>query len=316
MLESVIEGQGVYFAYGRHVVFDDFDIHVPRGSIYGLVGPNGCGKSTLLRLVSGLTRPLEGALSVAGESTHPEGYGSVRPRVGYLPQDNDLDAELTVAETVDLFDAFCQPRFNRALADKLIERFGLDKRAQSLVGQLSRGLKQRLALATAVAAEPEILLLDEPAAGLDAVVRRDFIETIIDYVAGGEGRTVVISSHLLAEIEPLIDSVGFLAPERFGSRLLIEASLGELKERILLAEVPSEEGALMDHEALLAMDNHLTMVFWCDEDADASALRQEIETAGGRVLAAADLDEIFVRLFRDAIPLPGRRVVAGRLHHV
>ena len=93
MLESVIEGQGVYFAYGRHVVFDDFDIHVPRGSIYGLVGPNGCGKSTLLRLVSGLTRPLEGALSVAGESTHPEGYGSVRPRVAVLESEKSYNVK-------------------------------------------------------------------------------------------------------------------------------------------------------------------------------------------------------------------------------
>jgi len=183
----------------------NFNLTVPGGAVYGFLGPNGAGKTTTIRLLLGLLRPEGGSIKVLGRAV-PTDVVRVLRRVGYVPERPHLYLELTVAESIRFHSAFHE-RYDRAGSDKLVSRFGLppDRR----LSQLSKGELGKLMILQALAQRPDLLVLDEPTDGLDPVVRRDALATILEYVSD-TGATVLISSHLVHELERFCDWVGVL----------------------------------------------------------------------------------------------------------
>ncbi|MFG2531478.1 ATP-binding cassette domain-containing protein [Streptomyces sp. NPDC048516] len=196
---TAIEAIGLGRRHRRRWALRDCTFRLPAGRICALVGPGGAGKSTLLSLVSGLTRPSEGAVRIGGEG--PAG-AAVRARTAHVTQDKPLYPRLTVAETLRMGRALNPGRWNGACAERIVRegRLPLDARA----GALSGGQRTRLGLALAFARSPELLLLDEPLAGLDPIARHRFTALLLAQ-ATEHGTTVVLSSDLLAELDGVCD---------------------------------------------------------------------------------------------------------------
>ena len=201
-MDSIIKIENLSHRYGRKLALDDISLEIPRGRVFGLVGENGAGKTTLIKHLLGSLCPDEGKVTVFGiEPTRDP--TAVLSRIGYLSEDRDLPQWMRVKELMRYTQAF-YPDWDSAYAEELRERFRLDENAR--IRTLSRGEKARAGMLMALAHRPEILLLDEPSSGLDAVSRRDILSVIVKSVAE-EGRTVVLSSHLLDEVERVVDDV-------------------------------------------------------------------------------------------------------------
>lgn len=191
--------------YGRRKVVDTLDLRVPRGTVYGLLGRNGAGKSTILKMLTGMVRPDSGRAWVLGHDA-AELPPEVRGRVAYLAEGHPLYGWMSVRQALDFTLAF-YPGANRALAEQVLEHFGLPLGAK--VKRLSKGQRAQVSLALALAPDPELLILDDPTLGLDANVRRDFLESMI-HVIQRRGRTILFSSHILGDVERVADRVGVL----------------------------------------------------------------------------------------------------------
>src|SRR6266516_2525010 len=180
---------------GRRVV-DDFGIQVPRGTIYGFLGPNGSGKTTTIRMLCGLLTPDSGTGTCLGFDLRRE-QASIKRRVGYMTQRFSLYEELSIEENLNFIArVYAVPQRKQAVADALAG-LGLSERSGQLAGTLSGGWKQRLALAACLIHRPELLLLDEPTAGVDPQARREFWDQIHDLAA--RGLTVLVSTHYMDE---------------------------------------------------------------------------------------------------------------------
>lgn len=191
--------------FGSKVALDDVVLHVPRGSVFGLVGENGAGKTTLIKHLLGLLRAETGTVRVFGTDPVSDPV-SVLGRIGYLSEQPDLPGWMHVDELMRYTQAF-YPKWDPAYAEELREQFALNPRA--LIKTLSKGQLAKLGLLAAQAHRPDLLLLDEPSSGLDPIVRNDILAAIIKTVAD-EGRTVFFSSHLLEEIERVSDHLAML----------------------------------------------------------------------------------------------------------
>jgi len=189
--------------YGHTDAVNGLTLEVKPGRCYGFFGRNGAGKTTTIKCLLNLLRPTSGTVRVFGLDPR-KAEVAVKSRIAYVPDYVAFYPWMTVRQTLDYFAAF-RARWNRATESALLERFRLDPRQNTT--HLSKGQRTQLALITAICAEPELLVLDEPTAGLDPIVRREFIEAVIGaYQEGDPGRrTVFVSTHLIAEFEGLID---------------------------------------------------------------------------------------------------------------
>jgi len=204
----VIDAQGLGKRYGRRWALNDCDLQIPSGHVVGLVGPNGAGKTTLLHLAVGLLAPSSGTIAVLGRP--PAADPDQLARVGFVAQDTPTYARLTVADHLR-FGAQMNSGWDDELATHRITELelGLDQSA----GSLSGGQRAQLALTLAVAKRPQLLILDEPVASLDPLARREFLQSLMEFVAEGEV-SVVLSSHLVADLERVCDYLIVLVDSR------------------------------------------------------------------------------------------------------
>ncbi|WP_305839810.1 ABC transporter ATP-binding protein [Photobacterium leiognathi] len=200
MNENAIITKGLTRKFGDFVAVDNLNLTVPRGAIYGFLGPNGCGKSTTLRMLTGLLTPTSGNVNVLGLSI-PQQAEELRLRIGYMTQKFSLFSDLTIYENLEFMGQMfgisskqLKPRINEQLAI-----YGLDQRAKQRAGSLSGGQKQRLALAAATVHKPDLLLLDEPTSAVDPENRRDFWEQLFDL--SDQGTTILVTTHYMDEAE-------------------------------------------------------------------------------------------------------------------
>jgi ABC-2 type transport system ATP-binding protein len=219
--EAAIETQGLGKRYGRHEALTDLDLTVRRGEVFGFIGPNGAGKTTTIRLLLDLIHPTSGSARVLGLDAHRDGV-AVRRRVGYLPGDLALYQDMTAAQQL----AYLARLRGRAEIDvrPLAERLALDLHRP--IGALSRGNRQKVGIVQAFMHDPELLILDEPATGLDPLMQHELSLMIED--ASERGRTVFLSSHVLGDVERLADRVGLLRQ----GRLVLVDDIGALKARV------------------------------------------------------------------------------------
>ena len=206
--------------YRETVALDGLNLRVPRGSVYGLLGRNGAGKTTAVQLLLGLLEADTGEVSVLGFDPMKDEV-PMKQRVGHVA-DGQKMYEFYTVEELCRFCATFYPTWNLAWQNELLDRLDLPRDRR--LGELSRGTKAQMALVLALAHEPELLLMDESTSGLDAVVRRQFLETLVE-LSEQAGRTALISSHIIDDLERVCDWVGIL----HRGRLIVQQPLDELK---------------------------------------------------------------------------------------
>ena len=291
--QAVVTTSGLTKDYGGTGLFD-VDLHVPRGSVYGLVGLNGAGKTTLLSLLSGIRRPDRGTIGM-----------SVAPlKVAVCPDVPEFDGWLTAYEVVDLARSLVAPAADGQAVAAALRTAGLDDSAGRRVGAFSRGMTQRLGLACALVGDPELLILDEPTSALDPAGRAE----ILGMIAAMRGhRTVIVSSHILADVQRVADHIGILRD----GRLLYQGPAQDLIDTYLKPSwLVRIAGDLTPVAEAMAGQPWVTTV----EQAGAGTLRVDASTieAGERGIpaviaacgarqvscepAAADLESAFLTL--------------------
>jgi ABC-2 type transport system ATP-binding protein len=204
----VLEARGLGKRYGRRWALSGCTLQVPAGHVAGLVGPNGAGKTTLLQLAVGLLEPSAGSIAVLGEEV--AAAPTQLARVGFVAQEMPLYRSLSVAEHLRL-GAELNPGWDAALAQARIARLGLDRSQRA--GTLSGGQRAQLALTLALAKRPQLLVLDEPVAGLDPLARRELLQGLMEFTAE-HTVSVVLASHLVADLERVCDYLILLAAGR------------------------------------------------------------------------------------------------------
>lgn len=205
MSDFAIETRGLTRYYGQRCVVAPLDLEVPRGSIFGFLGRNGAGKSTTIRMMLGLVEPTRGSATVLGHDSMNLAP-NVRARIGYLAEGHHVYEWMSVRECGQWQSRF-YPHWNEALYQGVLEHFRL--KSNTLAKDLSRGERAGLCLAMTLAPEPELLILDDPALGLDPVARRSLIQSML-YVARAAERTIFFSSHLLSDVERVADRIAVL----------------------------------------------------------------------------------------------------------
>ena len=197
-LPAVIDVKGLTKRYAGRAVVDDFSIRVERGQIYGFLGPNGSGKTTTIRMLCGLLTPDAGEGQCLGYDIRRDAL-KIKREVGYMTQRFSLYEDLSIRENLDFIARVYGVKDRKSAVEKTLDRLGLAPRKDQLAGTLSGGWKQRLALAACLMHTPQLLLLDEPTAGVDPKARREFWDQIHDLTA--EGLTVLVSTHYMDEAE-------------------------------------------------------------------------------------------------------------------
>lgn len=191
--------------YGGRRVVDAVSLRIPTGTVFGFLGRNGAGKSTTIKMLMGLVQPDCGRIELLGEPRErlsPEERG----RIAYLAEGHPLYRWMTIGEAVRFVRPF-HPTWNQSLLERILDHFALSPRTK--IGRLSNGQRAQVSLALAVAPDPELLVLDDPTLGLDTIVRRDFLESLIQIIQR-RGRTILFSSHILGDVERVADRIGVL----------------------------------------------------------------------------------------------------------
>ncbi len=198
--DYAIEARGLSKHFGDLKAVSSLDLNVPRGQIYGFLGPNGSGKSTTIRMLCGLLTPTEGSATVLGTEI-PGKARNLRPKIGYMTQKFSLFGDLTVLENLQFIsEIYSYPKADRKnRIEDLLVRYDLTEQRKQMVGTMSGGQKQRLALACAVLHRPELLLLDEPTSAVDPQSRRDFWANL--FRLAEDGTTIMVSTHYMDEAE-------------------------------------------------------------------------------------------------------------------
>jgi ABC-2 type transport system ATP-binding protein len=233
----VVETSALTKRFGDRVAVDNVELRVPRGSAFGYLGPNGAGKTTLIRMLLGLTKATGGTMRLLGRPV-PDDRAAALARVGAIVEEPRFHKHLTGRENLTVIAAARESEAH-ARIDGALARVGLSQRADERVKRYSLGMRQRLGVARSLLADPELLILDEPTNGLDPAGIHEFRDMIRGFVA--EGRTVLLSSHLLDEVEKICDEVAIVDQ----GKVVVQGSIAELaaggKETILIATSDEEQ---------------------------------------------------------------------------
>ena len=318
MEASIIQSTGLSKRYGKFTAVDDLSLEVPAGSIYGFVGPNGAGKTTTMRMLTTLSRPSEGEAWVAGQSIH-HNRREVRRAIGYMPDEFGVYDDLRVWEYLDFFAAcYDIPESERRpLVSDLLELVDLAHRREDMVDQLSRGMKQRLSLARTLAHDPKVLILDEPASGLDPRARVEVRELLVTLAS--MGKTVFFSTHILADVSEICSHIGIIE----AGKMIIQGSMSEIRAELMAnreiiitladAETASRaHGILRSAPTVLDAEimnprggRHQLLVKSDGDDVAVGALNQRLVTADILVLGFAEetrnLETMFMRITKGIV---------------
>src|SRR5208337_241154 len=232
MSETMLDLRGVSKSFAHKLVLKGVDLTLPAGSVAGLVGKNGAGKTTLLKCALGLQHPQRGDVRILGEPAW-ELSAAGKERLGYVPQKIDLYPWMKIRQITAYTGASFYARWNKALVERLLREWELNP--EDRVGPLSVGQTQKLAIILALGHEPDLLVLDEPAASLDPVARRQFLETLLDMVGA---RTVLFSTHITSDLERVADRVAVLKDGKIAYSGELDALKDSVKRLRIQAAVP------------------------------------------------------------------------------
>lgn len=287
-MESVIQIKNLSHTYGKKVALDNVSFDIPKGRVFGLVGENGAGKTTLIKHMLGSLCPDQGAITLFG--AYPtQDPAHVLERIGYLSEDRDLPLWMRVSELMRYTQAF-YPDWDESYAQELLQQFRL--RPDAKIRTLSRGEKARAGLLMALAHRPELLLLDEPSSGLDAVSRAEILGVVVRSVTD-EGRTVVFSSHLLDEVERVVDDVAMIRNGKLEMLMSMEDLRLHHQRRIVA--LPEAVADFPDVDCVIHSEGEgREWSVVCHGEPDAT--RQALEAVGAEVLdeSVPSLNTVFI----------------------
>ena len=286
--ENIVSVRNLTKEFGKNRALSGVDLEIPRGSVVGVLGPNGSGKTTLLKHITGLLRPSHGHVLTLGREALELTGGEIA-KLGYVSQESELLDWLTVGETLDLARAH-HPDWDDELATSLLERFELQRGRK--VGGLSLGNKQRLSIVLGVSHRPELLLLDEPAASLDPIVRQDFLNLLMELIQDSE-RTILISSHILTDVEKVIDRVLIMDQ----GTVHCFQPLDDLREEYFRVELHALEGELpreLEFTGLKHLERDGAAAIITVHNPDRSRLERELAGLNCRTeIRNLDFEEIY-----------------------
>jgi ABC-2 type transport system ATP-binding protein len=249
-MTAVVETHGLTKRYGPFMALDDLNLSIEPGVVFGFIGPNGAGKTTSMRILATLLEPSGGEAYVGGHSVTRD-QKSVRHLIGYMPDSFGVYDNMKVWEYLDFFAAsYSVPRSRRnGLIDDLLALVDLSEKKDGYVEALSRGMKQRLCLARTLVHDPQLLILDEPASGLDPRARVE-LRALLRQL-GALGKTVIISSHILTELADICDEVGIIERGRLLAAGRVETLLRQVQQHRmllvrLLADARLSEGDIVE----------------------------------------------------------------------
>jgi ABC-2 type transport system ATP-binding protein len=306
-----IETRGLTRRFGKTTAVDGLNLQVPAGSLFGLIGPNGAGKTTTLRMLTGLLEPSSGQVLLNGQVANHD-WRDLQRQIGYMPDFFGVYEDMLVWEYLDFF-ARCYDlpaAQRRRVTDELLELVDLAEKRDAYVQTLSRGMRQRLCLAHALVHDPQVLLLDEPASGLDPRARVEMRELLREL--GAMGKTIVVSSHILAELAELCDSVAILEK----GHLVASGSLEDISRQArqgrslrlkVLSDLIQAEAVLRDQPgtgAIYETNGFLEVEFLGDDQATANLLATLV-SRGVQLISfsevSSDLEEVFLRLTKGEV---------------
>jgi lipooligosaccharide transport system ATP-binding protein len=299
--QPLIHARGLVKRFGDFTAVDGIDVDVTRGEAFGFLGPNGAGKSSTMRMISCVSPPTEGVLSILGMDPRSDGP-RIRARLGVCPQLDNLDIELTVRENLTTYARFfgIARAEARRRADELLQFVQLAERANSKVDPLSGGMKRRLTIARALVNEPEVVLLDEPTTGLDPQARHLVWERL--FRLKQRGVTLVLTTHYMDEAEQLCDRLVVMD----GGRIVAEGSPRALIERYSTREVvelrftSDDQAAYADKlaglgERLEVLPDRILLYVTDGDDAAAEVQRRALHPASVLVRRSS-LEDVFLHL--------------------
>jgi len=303
MTENAIEIQNLSAGYGRGrrrvQALIDVSLHVPQGEIFGLVGPNGAGKTTLLSCVEGLHRPERGQVRVGGADATVR-RGDARRSLGIQLQHTALLDDLTAAELIAVYAALYEVFLTKERVRQLLGRFDLEGKGNTLARRLSGGQKQRLALALAVANDPQVVLLDEPTSALDPHARRAMWGVIRELHQ--EGRTIVLTTQAMEEAEALCGRVGIMDQGRIvacdtPARLIAELDAHPVLKTSL--DLPLEQAEALPNVRAARYSGQYLEIETAQPQATLAALQERAAAAGRSLgdvtLRQPNLEDVFLR---------------------
>ncbi len=222
--KPMIEAQGLTKYYGPFVATESITFSIPEGQVVAFLGPNGAGKTTTMKMLTGYLAPSAGAARIAGLDVHKERIEAAK-KLGYLPENGPLYPDMTPRELLEFFGEAREmsPQHLKERLEFVRSLCALEQVMEKPIGKLSRGLKQRVGLAQALLHDPEVLIMDEPTAGLDPNQIRQFRENIRNL---GSNKTILISTHILQEVDAIADYLLFV----HNGRLVFEGTPRELEE--------------------------------------------------------------------------------------
>lgn len=317
-MTSIIEIEGLTKQYGKLTALNDLSLTVDEGAVVGFIGPNGAGKTTTMRILTTLLKPTSGKAWVGGYSVIKQPH-SVRRVIGYMPDFFGVYEDMKVWEYLDFFAACYDipPHVRVGMIDDLLSLVDLNHKKEDFVESLSRGMKQRLCLARTLAHDPQVLILDEPASGLDPRARIEMRELLRELK--NMGKTIFFSSHILSEVADICTSIAILEagnliafgdmeemkkqlrPTRLIQIRVLNGDLSSLQESLLHAEKVGE--TLTSAEVELPLD---TLRFdFSGTDQELSQLLSNLINQGIPIVSfnevTGDLEDVFLQVTRGIV---------------
>jgi ABC-2 type transport system ATP-binding protein len=303
---SVVRLENLRVSYGKVEAVRGISIEIPKGAVYGFIGPNGAGKSTTIKVLATLLQKFEGHAEVAGINVAADPV-AVRDRIGYMPDFFGVYEDLTVREYLLFFAAaYRLSMTSRAsVVSDALELTELTHKIDSPVDALSRGMKQRLALARVLLHDPELLLLDEPASGLDPRARIEIRELL--KALAKMGKTILISSHILHELSQLCSQIGIIE----AGQMVAQGSLSEIYRQLQLTRIihlqlsqPTDEiiGELQQLPGVRSLESQADRlsVRLDEETSSIEDFHDQVHALGGRIRMfqpeAMDMETVFMKL--------------------
>lgn len=274
--------------FGKKIVLDDLNLELEQGQVYGLLGKNGAGKTTLIRIIMGAIPADSGEVGFLGKKVTPEQTGYKR-KIGFIAEDCIFYSWMSVQDLL-AFNAAFYPRWDWRKTDIYLDRFELDRKIK--IKYLSRGMKLKLGFVAALAGQPDLLILDDPTSGMDVPTRHEFLQNIIQEILEA-GTTILFSSHLVHELEGIIERIGIL--DR--GRLVLDAAYQEVKDNVRKVSFTADpasiealhiEGILQRHQN---GNRHAITVYPWKEETER---RLKAAAAPDLELHPLSLEEIFI----------------------
>lgn len=297
--------------YGSLAALVDLSLEINKGDIFGFIGPNGAGKTTTMRILATLLEPTFGQAFIDGLDVRKQGQ-KVRRIIGYMPDFMGVYDDLKVFEYLEFFAAAfgIESKKRKAIVEGVLELTDLGSKRADTVDSLSRGMQQRLGLARVLIHDPKVLILDEPASGLDPRARIEMRELLRELKK--MGKTIMISSHILSELEEICDQVGIIE----NGTLVFNGSMDQIRQRLGLGNkikvcVASNQqkavellSSLPQIEQVQSFDDHITVTFYPDKAGDGLIARVLVNGGLDVVLlepVRVKLDEAFLHLTKGIV---------------